>query len=953
MAKKKHSTRNTAAEQQQPRPVPPAAKFQPAAPRMQLGKYPAAPLIVLAAILMAVLTLVFFGGVYKPITLVACLILIAVFLFRGPDWVEVFTPQSAALVIYLVICGLSCIWALSGKFFLQEFSKLIVAAAVYFAITAWLHRTQGAVYRIALIVAGCSALYTVLSVEAASTGLTAKLVGLLPGYNGLGIGFEAGTRLTGIFGNPNVLAGVLAIGTLLSLYLVEGAPETQRDKLPAALLSLNAFGLLLVFSMGGTAMFLLSIVVYLIAAGKGRTASLIHMVLAAVPTLVFAFVAFPCFNREGVLVVVPLLAMVGNVAVVCLLERFVFGRLAAILEPHKRAAVGFFAAICVLVVAYAAAALTITSSFTFGADGLRRSAYPAPGEHTLTVEATAPVQVTVVTQNMSQVMMHTESVLYKGEANGAQFTVPEDSKVVYFNFSAEPGTEISQASLDSGESIPLRYPLLPGFIANRLQGLWANQNAIQRTVFFEDGMALFAKSPVVGNGMGSFENAIKGIQSFYYETKYVHNNYIQVLLDTGVIGLLAYLAVFVCAIWSLWRHRKDRQEDAPFGTIYPALWAGVVMVLGHSAVEVTMSNSPSLLYALIILALISLCYGSPLPSVVQKGALPALRWGSCALSGIFVLLLGGNLVARSIASQPVSQTSTFLSNLELAASLDAFEHNDYKLSYVITASSDGTAQELQNANQYAAELAEVNSNSIPPVLVSYYLSSQQYEQAVSVAKTGLAYTASDSAAWNQILDLFRQTLTTNLQEGGNSPLADESQSSLLCSGMQEIYNALCTHNANSMENIALSTANTVFLGQMRQISDVQGDMTAVISVLSGTLFHSQFAADTDNNGVPDQISGLSGATWEGQTVKMEADGMFTITLPVTNQSLELSIQCQNPGDVTATLDGAPLVQEEGAEAGIARFALVTSPPAEGGDCKLRISSASAQTLEEITVQLAQ
>ena len=120
MAKKKHSTRNTAAEQQQPRPVPPAAKFQPAAPRMQLGKYPAAPLIVLAAILMAVLTLVFFGGVYKPITLVACLILIAVFLFRGPDWVEVFTPQSAALVIYLAICGLSCIWALSGKFFLQD-----------------------------------------------------------------------------------------------------------------------------------------------------------------------------------------------------------------------------------------------------------------------------------------------------------------------------------------------------------------------------------------------------------------------------------------------------------------------------------------------------------------------------------------------------------------------------------------------------------------------------------------------------------------------------------------------------------------------------------------------------------------------------------------------------------------------------------------------------------------
>lgn len=951
MAKKKTSQHRAPASEPASQATPPAAKPQEISRDTLLDKNPVSPLVIVAAIAALILSLAFFGGVYKPITLIACILLIAVFLFRGPEWEQVFTSQSAALVIYLVICGLSCIWALSGKFFLQEFSKLLLAAALYFAITAWMRRTVDAVYRVALVGAICSALYTVLSVEAATTGLTAKLIALLPGYNGLGIGFEEGTRLTGIFGNPNVLAGVLAIGTLLSLYLVEAAPEKMRDKLPAVLLSLNAFGLLLVFSMGGTAMFLLAIVAYLIAAGKGRTASLIHMVLGAVPTLLFAFVAFPFFNREGALVVVPLLAMVGNAVVVCLLERLVFGRLAALLEPHKRAAVGFFVAICVLALAYAAAALTVTSAFTFGGDGLRRSAYPAPGEHTLTVEASAPVQVTVVSQNMSQVMMHTETVLYTGEAGGAQFTVPEGSKVVYFNFSAEAGTEISSATLDSGESIPLRYPLLPGFIANRLQGLWANQNAIQRTVFFEDGMKLFAQSPVVGNGMGSFENAIKGIQSFYYETKYVHNNYIQVLLDTGVLGLLAYLAVFVCAAWSLWRHRKDRKEGAPSGGIYPALWGGLVMILGHSAVEVTMSNSPSLLYAFLILALICVCYGSPLPAPAQRGALPALRWGSCALSGIFALLLCGNLVAASLASQPVSQMSTFFSNMEMAASLDAFEHNDYKLSYVLNATSSGSAQELQKANQYAEELAGENSNSIPPVLVSFYLSTQQYDRAVSVAKTGLAYTASDPDQWNQILDLFRQALTPNLQSGVGTPLSDEANNRILCTGIQEIYDELCAHNASSMETIALSTSNVVFLGQMRQISDAQGDMTVAIPVLSGTLFHSQFAADTNTDGIPDQVSGLSGAVWDGQGVQMEAGGSVTITLPATQQALYLSVQCQNPGDVTAALNGMALAQEEGSDAGIARFALTTASATGGGDCQLQISSASAQALSGITVQL--
>ena len=137
MAKKKNSSRRAAAEQPQQRPAPPASRPQAAARSTSPGTLSASPLLLLAALLMAVITLAFFGGGYKPITLVACILLILTFAFRGPEWEKVFTSQSAALVIYLVICGLSCIWALSGKFFLQEFSKLILAAAVYFMISAW------------------------------------------------------------------------------------------------------------------------------------------------------------------------------------------------------------------------------------------------------------------------------------------------------------------------------------------------------------------------------------------------------------------------------------------------------------------------------------------------------------------------------------------------------------------------------------------------------------------------------------------------------------------------------------------------------------------------------------------------------------------------------------------------------------------------------------------------
>lgn len=43
--------------------------------------------------------------------------------------------------------------------------------------------------------------------------------------------------------------------------------------------------------------------------------------------------------------------------------------------------------------------------------------------------------------------------------------------------------------------------------------------AIQRLVFFEHGMKMLQRIPVIGLGMGVFKNGIASVQSFYYKTK--------------------------------------------------------------------------------------------------------------------------------------------------------------------------------------------------------------------------------------------------------------------------------------------------------------------------------------------------------------------------------------------------------------------------------------------------
>ena len=53
-------------------------------------------------------------------------------------------------------------------------------------------------------------------------------------------------------------------------------------------------------------------------------------------------------------------------------------------------------------------------------------------------------------------------------------------------------------------------------------------------MYRQDALQLWRFSPVVGNGVGAFETGVTAVQDYPYETKYVHNHYLQLLLEDGV-----------------------------------------------------------------------------------------------------------------------------------------------------------------------------------------------------------------------------------------------------------------------------------------------------------------------------------------------------------------------------------------------------------------------------------
>ena len=336
------------------------------------------------------------------------------------------------------------------------------------------------------------------------------------------------------------------------------------------------------------------------------------------------------------------------------------------------------------------------------------------------------------------------------------------------------------------------YKLLPGFVANRLQGLFANQNAIQRVVFFEDGMKLFQRSPIVGLGMGAFENGYASVQSFYYTTRYVHNHYIQSLIETGVVGLILFLGVLLVSAAAVWKSLR-REESHP---LTPALGACLVFMAGHAAVEVVFSSNFYLPLAFAAFALISVCCGGTLPLLPGRVRIQTWAPRVCAiLVAVYTCLLGGNMIAQNLF-----QTPTY-GNMAFAAQLDRFEWSDYLVSYVYNAASDDSASDEIKANmeRYAQRLEQVDSNIIPYYLAESYFNLGRTEDAFRMLEKYVTYVSSDPQTWEDAFLL----IMSNVEE-----------SDTFRTGVARIYQLLEEWNEENMGTIELNSTIMTFIDVM-------------------------------------------------------------------------------------------------------------------------------------------
>lgn len=808
-------------------------------------------LLLLAVIFSGSMTL----NVEKICGLLGCIAVVVLSVFAAKKMGQQAGFLLLCVTTYVIWGMISTQYAYAGKFALSESTKLIVAYAFFLLMVLFAPKKLQTMRCVAYVIATLTALIGLLSADAANGGaIGTTLLNALEActqlYHIKGAAFN-GTRIGTLFANANIYGELMSLGIVCSFWVAFHAKKRFEKLLGAMLIAVNVYADILAMSMVAIAVcFVACLALALLSQKEHRLSYLLLMAESAVVALAALLLSYSALGTKSMLPV--LCCLVSGVALFAL-DGAVRLSLAKAIEKVNRTA--RFAAIgAVLALAAGAAYVVLNTPAPYqlaAGETLGRTVILRPGEYELQIDAENPAQAQALVRSFSNRMTRIAKAteLFSGPAGTAQVSVPEDSAFCHIRITLDKAaqsqsiTSIRYTGTESG-SVATGYRFLPNFVANRLQSLSTAETLHQRGYLFGSGMALFAKKPIIGTGLGGYENSLLSVQPFHMESKYAHNHYLQTLCDLGIIGFLLYLGILIFAVRLLWIHRKDEQ----LGQYCPVLAALLIAMFGGALSDVAWSSGNYLPVAFTILGVeAALLEGGFAP---ESKARKVTRFVPYVVAAVFLMF--GVALAVNMSVVKSTENGVTFTGLEAAAQKDLFEANDYLYGYVNNAYSSNSETVQRNALKYADRLAKEKSNTMGKELARFYFSRDMLDEGFACMEDYVSRNRSKAASWQQAFDTLRG-FDPVLHDGSLNravlPSVPDAAPRIaaLAERMEQV-------SAEQLDTLTLDDETVMWLTRVGYIAAEQiSDTDEIVDAFSNLVYDSRFAQDFDEDGLPDLL----------------------------------------------------------------------------------------------------
>lgn len=777
--------------------------------------------------------LLFFAMTVQTVPMSLILAVVALVLSFGRGGYARFRGRLGIPVLgflaFLILCGAASLYTSFGAYAYGEYAKLLASGALGLLLLA-----RGREQNAGGLLFGFSAVCGVIGLLCIDAGCRGPLfrgfASFMEGlgdaaYQSLDQATYTGARFDGIYNDANLTGSLMALAVLVGLYLIRTGRKPWERFAACFLTGLSAVAFFTAMSRGAILCFGATLLAYLLIAGKEERLGLFFTMAAmGISMVVFGVVSTSLLaggSFWGTLAALP------SGVLLWLLNEFPARKATSALAGHGKLLAGVLGGGIAAGIAAVVLALTLTEPFVFTESNFLYRGADVEGGETYTFsgdwDKSSEITVLVYGSTREQELTSVTETYYNGPLEEASFTVPEDVGHVLMQFRGPAGLELRQVSLSDGTEIPMAYTLLPDNIANRLQkNIFEDSSFLLRLQYDIDGWTLFKESPLAGHGLGATEGLLTSVQPFFYESLYLHNHLLQVMDETGLLGLAAFLAFILGTAVLL--VRQLRKARTPLAAM---LLACLVMMNLHGLMEISFSVQMFQCAAFFLLLLPTVCYGTYTEGRKRRAAGIVVLVVSDLWLVISVALLGGSLLAqkeyRELDAAGMT-TGSFIETLERLDRMDAYNDQSYKVNLMGNALQAGGISNEGTAARCARELRETGEfDSCYYVAAYYYLPLGQLENFFDVLQEGLLQERSNSEAWNSAMNLCIQAFSQ----------IDPAEADTFAEGVRGIGEAMDRANAYLLVPVALTEENAALLNCARtDLLDGEGMYTAISQVLS-------------------------------------------------------------------------------------------------------------------------
>lgn len=707
------------------------------------------------------------------------------------------------LVAFALMQGLAAIYSPFDTYAVAEYYKFLAAFAL--AVIALVQfekkHIRGLLWGISAVCAVISLMCIDMGGSQVLFGIFERIVNIFGGSFASALDSSIGMRVNGIYNDANITGAILGPAIILGLHLVLTAEEKKEKAVASMLLGVSTMGFLVAMSRGAMGAFAIAAIVYLAVTGRENRLKLFFLMASVgISVMVTGILAMQNLNSGSFL---PDFLAFACGALTFALYAFAGEKLAQKMAGHGIIITAVCGVCLAAVAAFVVAALNTSAPHTFQEnETLLRSAELPVGQYTVSGDwdGADTTMVVIYSRTAEQELMNVRDDLYAGLLKDAAFEVQKANVKTYFQLSGQPGDEVRKVVISDGTSLQMGYKWLPEMIAGRLHdGLLKSTSVVQRIQFVKDGWKIFLQRPLLGYGLGSSEGMLTSVQPFYYESKYLHCHVLQVMTDTGVVGLTCFLSFMLGVAWMLLRALGS--EERLLAAMFLGCW---VMINAHSLMEINFSIRAAECIAYVTLALAVVCFGKPISEKIVKiggWVLAGCIWLYLAVFG--GLLLSHRSVQSDAAALATSDVNVYLNCMKNFAERDVFDQEDYKLSFVANATAIGDTRYTGTVQKYAQDLRKSGTYSACSGLARYYyLPMGDLDGLFASSREAIYQEASTKDSWNYQFDFYREEVL---------PALSAEQMDVYLQGVLETKAFLDSFSEGRLEEIALSEENRTYL----------------------------------------------------------------------------------------------------------------------------------------------